>query len=248
MSSLSKNLLLGLTMVSVLVVIVFCIQLIVINSGVDRVGTGSISGSQGQDADDGDGDDGDGDDGDIQTTPVITARPIPQGTMHALTVSDNSRLIVYARDELFSFEAGDLNWWFRYNGGGNAALEIAFTMLTAAQATSVQTESFLNRYTGGSEAVFTREETIQGSDLTGFHASARHGDEMFEVWIHDPVDSDIALAFVIRYENDTQKDALYEVLSTLDLVRLGELVTPPPNHGDDGFDAGGHDTGDGTDD
>ena len=40
---------------------------------------------------------------------------------------------------------------------------------------------------------------------------------MYEAWIHLLQDSDLALVFVINYENDQQRDALYDLLSTLDM-------------------------------
>jgi len=239
MGNLSKNLLLGLTVVCIIAVIVFCIQLIVINSGVDRPQPGTISGSPGQNGDDGD-EQPDGDEGnnDSNPGPITTPRPIPQGTRHEIAIADNSRLIVYARAESFDYEAGDLKWLFNYTGGGTAGLEIAFTMLTSAHSADTHTEAFLNRYTGGTGAEFTQEELIHGSTIYGYHASARVENVTYEAWIHNLVDSDIALAFVIKYENDQQKEALYEVLSSLDLFRVGDLVTPPPDHGDAGDGTG----------
>ena len=241
MSNLSKNLLLGLTVICIIAVVVFCIQLIVINSGVDRTQPGSISGGSGQnDGENGDGstDGEDGDDEGSGAAPVTTPRPSPQGTRYELMIADNSRLIVYARDEYFDFEEGDLKWLFNYIGGGTAGLEIAFTMLTAAQGADAQAEAFLNRYAGSAGAEFTREEVIHDSGVYGYHAFLYSDNENFEVWIHNLVGSDIALAFIIKYENNQQKEALYEVLSTLDILMVGDLVTPPPDHGDAGDGTG----------
>jgi len=249
MSSLFKNLLLGLTVVCIITVIVFCVQLIVINSGVDRASPGSVSGGPGQSGNENNDDPPDGEDGDNEgsdATPVSTPRPPPQGTRHQLIISDNNILLIYAREEYFNYEEGDLKWLFNYTGGGRAGLEIVFTMIPPSQGGDVNAESFLNRYSGGTEATFTREEIIQGSAIYGYHAIDRHGTETFEVWIHDFVGSDIALAFVIRYENEQQRDALYEVLSSLDIIRIGDMITPPPGHGLDG-DGTGLGIGDGTD-
>jgi len=246
MSSISKNLLLGFTLVCVIALIVFSIQLIVINSGVTRTNPGSISGGQqnsGSGDETPDGEDGDGEGGE---EPVAnTPRPPPQGTRHQIMVTDNSILIVYARDEMFNFEEGGLNWWFRFSAGGTATLEIEFTMITTAQGAGDHAEAFLNHYSGGTEAAFTGEESIRGSNLRGYHAFARHGGTSYEAWIHSLDGSDIALAFVINYENDQQKEALYEVLSSLDLVTMGDVITPPPNHGDagDGTGDAGEDAG-----
>ena len=252
MSSLSKNLLLGLTVVCIIAVIVFCIQLIIINSGVDRNQPGSASGTPGQSTGD-DGDEApDGENGDGEesgTAPVATPRPPPQGTRHQISISDNNILVIYAREEIFEYEDEGLEWLFHYIAGGTATLEIVFTMIPPAQSGGDHAESFLNRYTGGTDAAFTREEMIQGSTVSGFHASARHGNNTYEVWIHDIVGNDVALAFVIQYENDQQKEALYDVLGTLDILRIGDMVIPPPDHGDAGDGIGiGNVDGTGNDD
>jgi len=249
MNNLSKNLLLGLTFVCVIVLIVFCIQLIVINSGVDRGQPGSISGGSGQNAgeegvDPPGSEEGSGEEGGTGSGAggADVPRPPPQGLRRELIISDTSRLIVYAREETFSFVEADLNWWFNFTGGGTASLDITFMMLTSAQGINEQAEAFLNRYSGGTEAVFTGEQAIQGSVLRGYHVSSRAGSETYEAWIHDLIDSDIAVAFVIKYDNEQQKEALYEVLSSMEIIRLGDNITPPPGHGTDpgtGLEPGG---------
>jgi len=232
MNNITKNLLLGLTLVCVIALIVFCIQLIVLNRGVQPAdpGTNISGGSQqsgaaaGSDPDDNvdgssAGEDGDGitdDDGDTGTT-VQTPRPPPQGTQRSLPVTADSRLTIYSRDELFEFVQGDLDWWFIYNGDGEATLEIAFTMVTTAQGAAAHAETFLNNYTGGTASMYSGEEYIQGSTVRGYHVTTLHGGGTYEAWIHNLDRSDLALAFVIFYQNDQQKEALYEVLSSIDI-------------------------------
>jgi len=235
MSNISKNLLLGLTLVCVIVLIVFCIQLIVINRGVEPIEPGStISG----DAEQGDGDseiddeETSGEDDGSAAAAVVTPRPPPQGIRRSFRVSDSNLLIVYAREELFDFEERDFDWWFLYTGGGLATLEISHTMI-GPQGVAEHAESFLNSYSGSNAAEFTGEESIGGSELKGYHVSAQHGNEIYEAWIHTLIDSDLALVFVICYENDQQKDALYEVLSTLD------MEVAPLTASAAGVDAGG---------
>jgi len=148
-----------------------------------------------------------------------TPRPPPQGLRRQIRVSQSNLLILYARDELFDFEERDFDWWFLYTGGGLATLEIKHTMI-GPQGIETHAVSFLNQYAGGTEAVYNGEDSIGGSDLRGHHVTTRHGNENYEAWIHILLDSDLALAFVICYENDQQKDALYEVLSTLMMEAL----------------------------
>ena len=232
MSTISKNLLLGLTLVCVVVLIVFCIQLIVLNRGVTPAEQGSvISGGSQEDTEDSNIDDGEDVDDEEDTNIVdapVTPRPPPQGTRRQFRVSDSNMLIVYARDELFDFEERDFDWWFLYNGGGIATLEIRHTMI-GPQGIEASAIAFLNQYSGGTDATFNGEEAIGGSELRGHHVTARHGNETSEAWIHILLDNDLALAFVISYENDQQRDALYEVLSTL----VMEAVQLPATGGAD---------------
>jgi len=234
MSNLSKNLLLGLTFVCVVVLIVFCIQLIVINRGVDPADPGSgVSSSQQGDEDpdaEGDGEEiqnGEGED-DPQGTQT-TERPSPQGTRRALGITPYSQLIIYSREELFDFEERDLDWWFLYTGGGVATLEVSYTMITPL-GVEAHAESFLNDYTGGTEAEFTGEEAIAGSDLMGYHVTAMYGESIYEAWIHVLQDSDLALVFVIHDENNQQEEALIEMLSTIEIISAGTIAPDPDTH------------------
>jgi len=226
MGQITKNLLLALSLVCVIALIVFCIQLIVINRGVEPVGTGStISGgsqtgsgdagpaSDGEEPPDGNGDIGG--EGNIPTPPP-TSRPPPTGTRHSIAVTEESRLIIYVREDRFDFEVGELDWWFTYNAGGHATLEIRFEMVTG-QGIGAHAESFLNRYSNDTGAEFTGEENIQGSSLMGYHVISRLDSGTYEAWIHLLESSDLALVFVINYETTQQRDALYEALSSIDI-------------------------------
>jgi len=234
MSNITKNLLLALTLVCIIALVVFCIQLIVLNRGVSpttpgaTVSGGSQQGSQGSsgsetndpDSDDINGEDGFQDDdgydngGEDHTPPVV--RPPPHGTRRTIAVTPDSRLVVYSDDEQFEYVEGDRDWWFIYSGQGEAALEIQFTLIVTQGGISVHTQEFLNNYAGSTNATVTGEESIHGSSLTGYHASATVGSGTYEVWIHTLTDSDLALAFVIFYENERQRELLYDMLSWLD--------------------------------
>jgi len=224
MSNISKNLLLALTLVCVIALIVFCIQLIVLNRGVEPKEQGSVVAGGPHQEDGGpnsnepaDGDTNtDGDDRVPDPDTQQTPRPPPQGTRRTIMVSDNSRLIIYAQEELFDYDIGDIDWWFTYKGEGNAALGISFEFITF-QGVAAHAEAFLNSYAGGDEAIFSGEEAIKGSSLRGYHVTTQRGGETFEAWLYPMIGSDISIVFVINYSNDQQRDALYEVLSTMDM-------------------------------
>ena len=230
MNNITKNLLLGLTLVCIIAIIVFCIQLIVINRGVTPVepgttisgGTQQPAGETGSDSDEGDEDASQGEDrddgSDDEEAPPLqnTPRPPPSGARRSFPVTSNSRLIVYSNDDLFDFVQGDLDWWFLYIGEGEATLEIAFEMVTT-QGIAAHAETFLINYSGSESSQFNGEEIIQGSALRGYHVSANVARGTYEAWLHNLEGSDLALVFVIFYENEMQKNALYEILSSLDI-------------------------------
>ena len=226
MSNLLKNILLGFTFVCLIALVVFCIQIIVLNRGVDPITPGSIvsggiqQGDEDPDAtgdgssDDGNGEGTGGEEGMLDMP--VTPRPLPQGERHSWLVTENNRLIIYVRDDLFEFEQRDRDWWFLYTGGGVATLEITFTLVPLI-GIAQHIETLLNEYSGSTRAEFTGEELIQNSELRGFHASVNHGGEMYEIWLHNLMDSDLSLVFLINYANDHQREALYEALSSLSI-------------------------------
>ena len=243
MNNITKNLLLGLTLVCVVVLIVFCIQLIVLNRGVDPADTGpgisgGSSGNENPGSEDEDEPNGDGEE-DPGSMEQNTPRPPPQGTRHEIRVTPESYLVVYARDELFDFEEREIDWWFYYKGGGTASLEISYIMITPI-GVAAHAEAHLNNYTGGTDAQFTGEESIRDAEIRGYHASAMHGGSMYEAWIHTLLGSDLALVFVIQYENNEQRDALNEVLSSLDMISAANATptTPHQTNGDNSDENG----------
>jgi len=244
MSKITKNMLSVLTLICVIALIVFCIQLIVLNrggtpdspgagiSGGTQQGSGGASGSGtgtstgSEDSDDGsqtgDGEDGDTGDGESGTgsdpgSSSGVVRPPPQGIRRSIAVTPTNRLIVYSDDTLFEYIEGDLDWWFIYTGQGEATFEIQFSMIVSQGGISAHTENFLNTYANTANASVTGEESIHGSSLRGHHAIARVGTGTYEVWMHPMANSDLALAFIIYYENERQRESLYDMLSWLDM-------------------------------
>jgi len=236
MSKISKNLLLALTLVCVIVLIIFCVELIVLNRNVDPAERGSTASEKpSAEEEDPDGDptgeeqsgdtDGTGESGasgengtngsgdDAQRSP----RPTPVGKRYELPMPHNMKLELYAKDELFDYIENDLDWWFVYSGGGIASLEISFTV-TSPHGIAADAETYLNNYTEGDNSTGGGEEQIKGSPLRGYYVSAERDGEMYEAWLHSLPASEFAIVFVISYRDDQQKNALYEVLDSLDIM------------------------------
>jgi len=228
MGNLTKNLLLGLTLACVIALIVFFVQLIVLNRGVEPRELGAtISGDSQQEDEQEDPDSGatgeempDADEGNGDNEPAqMTTRPPPQGTRRELLVAADTetKLIIYAEEELFEFVENETNWEFLYLGEGDASLEIGF-MLVSPRGLAADAETYLSNYTDGAETEFEGEQSIQDSGLRGYYLSAQHGSISYEAWIHALPDSDLALVFVINYQSSQQRDTLYEVLSTMEMA------------------------------
>jgi len=226
MSKISKNLLLALTLVCAIVLIIFCVELIIINRGVEPGEQGpGVSGQPPEENEDPDPESEDptedptenGDPDGTDDPGIQVPRPPPQGTRRELPISttDDAKLVIYTKDELFDFTENELDWLITYTGGGNASLEIGFEFISTRAVADV-IETFLNNYTGGNDSVGSGEEVIKGSSLRGYHVSASVENGFYEAWIHNLPDSDFALVFVIFYQDDQQRDALYEVLGTMD--------------------------------
>jgi len=226
MSNITKNLLLALSLVCAIALIVFCIQLIVINRGVEpREPGATISGgakqgdkepdtdNQPDGEDSADGENSDGENSQKQNTP----RPPPQGERNELAIPGDLKLIVYAREELFEYTKNDFNWRFEYTREGEAALEIRL-ILVSLQGIASDAETFLMSYAEGATPEPGDEVSFQGFSLEGYNVTAQRGNVTYEALVHPLPDDEFALVFVINYQNDQQKDALYEILYSIDLL------------------------------
>jgi len=230
MSPLVKNLLLALAVICVIALIVFCIQLIIVNIGEERVIHGEIRvvGAE-QDEESIDNDSDDNDDTDINehvsNEENVSAfedfwRPPQVGDRFVIQITQNSQLVVYAQDLIFEFEDREFDWAFEYIGGGTAALEVMFKLVTV-QGIESQSIAFINEYSGSMSSTFNGEVEITGTRLSGYHTSVSHLGRMYEVWIVNLLDSELSLVLLIHYENDIQRNALYQLLSTIDIVAVG---------------------------
>ena len=104
---------------------------------------------------------------------------------------------------------------FTYSDGENASLLIHFESLP--QGADIRAQSFLDGYLDGNESHIGGLSQIKRSPLSGVFVTGVNDGETFEAWIH-VVSDDIGMAFVIRYRNNEQKNALYALLDTLNIV------------------------------
>lgn len=219
MKSILKNLYTALTGVCAVAIVVFLIQLIVINSGTEAREPGSVV-SEGSASQAGEGQDGEGEDdnpfGGYEPPP--TFRPPPQGTRHEILVDveNGDVLVIYAEEDKFDFVEDELSWRFEYKSGGNAVLEICFWALTS-QSVGTDAEAFLNSRVEGGGAEYKGRQQIIDSDLTGYCAQAQTGGITYEAWLYSLSGNDLAIAFIIHYEFNGPRDDMYTVLSSMSI-------------------------------
>ncbi|MCL2152056.1 MAG: hypothetical protein FWH57_03700 [Oscillospiraceae bacterium] len=237
MSSIAKNLLIVFTFVCIIVLAVFCIELVTLNADSSKSGDegtqvsesppiGATEGDDGQEpADTGlngeteppgiEGQTENGGEGEGQSQ-------TPSGKRYSLLMLDNEHtLIIYADEELFDFSEGEADWLFTYKGGGEASLEIAPDLVTPQDGIQGLAETLLTPYLEGGESTVVGEEQIRNSTLNGISVIGEIGKTTYEAWIYGPLaggNSGNALDFIIKYQNEEQKEALYEILDTLEML------------------------------
>ena len=226
LSKTIKNVLMVFALVCIVVLVVFTIELIVINSG-----GGDNDGSDPTQSDSPPEENGDPT-GSPQSDPTGDIRPpggtdglpngsptAPTGKRYELLYSSTETLVVFADEELFEYDAQmEAANKFIYNDEDNASLLIHFDSLP--QGAERRAEQILDGYLDGNDSHVSGESPIRRSQLRGVYVSGvNNTGETFEAWVH-VIAGDIAMTFIINYRNDDQKNALYTVLDTLRLVEL----------------------------
>ena len=225
MNSLLKKIVVLFTIIAVLVLIVFAIQLFVLNRNsddepenpsppTDTLPSGTPDGTATGDPTGTPDDDDPAASGDGEETPEV-----PTGTRYDMAMPDGSVLILFADDALFSRTLTEESDIYTYLGGGTASLEIK--LVTIFDDAAGFAAGFLNEYidyTGG-EHSSDGMSLIGKSDITGRSVSASKDGETYEAWIieFDGDDAGIGFAVIVNYRDDAQKAALYRILDTLEL-------------------------------
>jgi len=215
MGSITKKLFLVLSFACVIAIIVFLIQLIVINSGVEpRQPNANISADNPPNRDN-ENPGNEGNPGSNESpSPSPTTRPPPQGQKNEVLIDTDKILVLYTRPELFTQIRNEFDWLFQYTGGGIAGLEISFTFISP-QNVMAEAEAFLNRHTNGTGADYKGDLFVPDTQVRAYHVTTTEGGVTYEAWLHQMPGSDLALVFLINYSNNEQRDALYEVLGTI---------------------------------
>jgi hypothetical protein len=237
MSNFIKNMLIVFTLLCIGVLVVFCIELVMLNMDTDKDGDETPQLSSGTTS-------GDKDGGNEQETPDtghigVSEQPddieqtgsddkpddqeqSPKGKQYSLLMLDNVHILLLNVDEeLFDFSEGEADWLFTYKGDGKASLEIAPDLATPQEGINGLARSLLKPYLDGGESSVRGEGTIGNSSLSGVSVIGHMNKETYEAWIYGPLaggSSGNVLVFIANYQNDEQKDELYAILDTLEMI------------------------------
>ena len=228
MSKTIKNVLLGFTLLCVIILIIFTVELIVINRNSDSGGERMLASDANTPAGTAIGTDETDKTTELPTKSNSASNQnenIPKasdtqsaGKRYELLYSITESLVLYASEELFKYE--DVNGLVKvltYTDGGDASLRISFESMPLGIEKCA--ESLLDNYLGGNESHVGDSGQILHSSLSGIPVSGVNDGETYEAWVNGITDNDIGMAFIIRYRSDEQKNALYTVLDTLALVQ-----------------------------
>jgi len=240
MSKIVKNLLIGFTCACAIVLVVFVVEMILLNrdageggatvesrSGEEQTGTESPSGAQrengtGRNGDENinvTGDDGDSDrDGNAGQSGGI--RPPPTGKRYELPMPDGMNLVLHAEEELFEHFEGNNEDYFMYLGEDTVYIEIRFVHMT--QGVRPFSERFLDEFVGSGGTTVSGNRQIRQSPLEGTYVSGENNGATYEAWIHSPIsdeDSNMGIAIIITYSNNEQRNAIYTVLDTMERLQ-----------------------------
>ena len=151
-----------------------------------------------------------------------TAPPTPAGARHERLMPDDANLVFYVDDELFEHtetELEDILDIFSFRGEGTAGLEISFVFMPIG--VSAYADSFLEmNYNVGGTTVYGAE-SIKRSTLRGVFATGMRNETTYEAWIYtfsDPEFDNMGISFVIHFQNETQRSALYSILDSLEMA------------------------------
>jgi len=234
MNKTVKRVILVFTVLCALLLIVFSLELILINRDTDK---GNAEPSQSGSPPPGNGNSNQGSETPGTSTPDTDSGnrnpapaggtqppppPPPTGTRYERLMPDDSELVYYVDGDYFNHtetEHEDILDRFSYRGTGTAGLEIRFVFMP--HGVNTYAENFLELNFGITNASVEGEEYICRSPLRGVFVSGTGNETTYETWVFtfsNPEFDDLGVVFLINYQNETQRNALYKILDSLYMV------------------------------
>ena len=227
-----KNIVIVFTLICIAAVIVFCVELVLLNREADELESPSLSESEDNGYDEQQDDPEDAyqeDDPDPPDEPTQTDEPEQNGESETPVVGARFVLeqlvvekdvIVYADEELFEFFEGDIDITLTYKGEGEASVFIGWdTMSPPWNNPSSLVTRIMDGYLDGGDSRIIGDRGVGSSAIRGLFATGDKNGTTFEAWVVSLSSRDTeahvdALVFVINYQNESQKEALYRILDT----------------------------------
>ena len=239
MSKTIKNIVLVFTLICAVALVVFCVELFLINRddaepAVPDQGAAAPNGGPGETQNgngpalNGGGSQQNGEENGEQISSGPPDNPGRQdnpqqpseGEQYNLPISNVSRvdLVLFADEELFDYEEFEgFSWQFTYSGDDSAALEIAFAFIRP-QDEEGYISAFLYNYLDGGESTAPVERNVGNSLIEGMFITGINAGTTYEAWIRslsDMGEENMLLVFVVKYQNEAQKLAIYNILDSM---------------------------------
>ena len=243
MSKVVKNLLFAFTIICAFALAIFLIQLLVLNSGSGEssgenpspsapltTGNGSPSPSAPTNTGSARPETASPSGSSNPSGSQNTEEPRADGTTYEFDMpGGRTKLVLFVEEESegqqFDFiepdpeNEGELGV-LSFKGNGTAALELHFSFLPDGVITYA--EESLDRYVGSDGSVVIGDTPVGGSSLRGISVTGTKDRLTYEAWILSFSDigfDDVGLDIVIYYQNPLQRDALYAIVDSMEMIQ-----------------------------
>jgi len=141
-------------------------------------------------------------------------------------MAGNRELTLFVKEDFegqqFAFSEPDSEEVFcvlDYKGNGTAGIELRYASLP--DGTRAYAGDLLDEYVGEGGTAVTGEAPVRGSSLGGTAVTGEKDGMIYEAWVCSFADagfSNTGVVIIIYYQNDLQKNALYEILDSLEMI------------------------------
>lgn len=231
MSKMLRNGIVVFAAICAVVLVIFCIELFVLNRNPDDGAGNEPSLSESAANSGGESSGGQENPPDKQQEPGKGAGqtgngakdqptqppPPPTGTRKERLVSADTKLVLYIDEDVFDESEQNEGYLYKYKGVGTATLEITIAYIQFDAGSFAG--SFLDGYVGPGGTSAGETSYIGRSPLEGIHVSGELDGEKYEAWVYSfPDADDWGVSFTLHYRSDEQRDALYTILDSMSMI------------------------------
>ena len=229
MNKALKILIMFFTVVCFIVLVVFCVELILQNRGVER-GVMQVPAGIEDDPDEQPPDYNENDEYDPQEDdPPDDAPPGPHLVWYEIIMPSGAFVLgMYVDINSFEHNSGGVRDWFAFTGArGTAFLEVQMVQIPEdSENYAIEFMEIQFDVQGVPYEMYFYDEryriiSISDSELSGIYAIAIEEYATYETWILAIPDTDnLGAAITIRYHDDAQQLALEAILNTMELLPI----------------------------